>query len=96
MTFRNSADFDFFVDGFLALLVVWLPAAVGWWTVGWLKGRQTEILLSAGALSCQAAGDTYYVLQSAAGEDVPLPSPHGHRLSGFLCPDAGGLGRHCP
>ncbi|MEC5191482.1 diguanylate cyclase (GGDEF)-like protein [Arthrobacter sp. MP_M7] len=83
VTFRISADFDFFVDGFLALLVVWLPAAVGWWTVGWLKGRQTEILLSAGALSCQAAGDTYYVLQAAAGENVPLPSPADIGYLGF-------------
>ncbi|MET1155003.1 MAG: hypothetical protein ABWX72_12460, partial [Arthrobacter sp.] len=72
--FRGSEDFNFFVDGVLGLLAVVLPAAVVWLMVFRLKGKRPEMILAAAAMSCHAAGDTYYVVVSAAGEDVPLPS----------------------
>lgn len=72
--FRDGEDFSLFVDGVLGLLAVVLPAAVGWLMVYRLKGRRPEIVLAAAALSCHAAGDTYYVAVSAAGGNVPLPS----------------------
>lgn len=83
LAFRSAEDFSPLVDGFLALLTVWVPAAVGWLMVHRTKRRRLEIILAAGAMSCQAAGDTYYVLKSAAGEDVPLPSPADAGYTGF-------------
>jgi diguanylate cyclase (GGDEF)-like protein len=73
LVFRPDGDFSPLVDGFLALLTVWVPATVGWLVVPRGKRGRPEIILAA-ALTCNAAGDTYYVLMSAAGEDVPLPS----------------------
>ncbi|MEC5181906.1 hypothetical protein [Arthrobacter sp. CG_A4] len=81
--FRDSEDFSPLVDGVLGLLTMWLPAAVGWLIVYRTKGRRPDIMLSVGALSFHAAGDAYYVLQSAAGEDVPLPSPADVGYIGF-------------
>lgn len=83
LAFRPDEDFSPLVDGFLALLTVWLPAAVGWLVVHRGKHRRPEIILAAAALTCNAAGDTYYVLMSAAGEDVPLPSPADVGYLGF-------------
>lgn len=83
LAFRPDEDFSPLVDGFLALLTVWLPAAVGWLVVHRGKHRRPEIILAAAALTCNAAGDTYYVLMSSAGEDVPLPSPADVGYLGF-------------
>jgi diguanylate cyclase (GGDEF)-like protein len=83
LVFRPDEDFSPLVDGFLALLTVWLPAAVGWLVVHRGKHRRPEIILGAAALTCNAAGDTYYVLMSAAGDDVPLPSPADVGYLGF-------------
>lgn len=83
LAFRPVGDFSPLVDGCLALLSVWVPAAVGWLVVRRSKRRRLEIVLAAGAMSCQAAGDTYYVFKSAAGEDVPLPSPADAGYTGF-------------
>lgn len=83
VTFRVSEGFSPLVDGFIGLLTGWLPAAVAWLMVARMKSRRPEILLTAAALSSQAAGDTYFVLQSAAGVDVPLPSPADVGYVGF-------------
>ena len=81
--FRGSDDFSPVTDGLLGLLTVWLPATVGWLVVSRMRFRRLDIVLSAGALSCLAAGDTYFVLQTAAGVDVPLPSPADIGYVGF-------------
>ena len=83
LAFRQDDDFSPFVDGFLDLLTVWLPAAAGWLIVHRTRRSRPEILLAAAALTCQAAGESYYVFQSAAGEDVPLPSPADVGYTGF-------------
>ncbi|MGO4804639.1 putative bifunctional diguanylate cyclase/phosphodiesterase [Arthrobacter sp. 2MCAF15] len=83
LAFRSSGDFSPLVDGFLDLLTVWVPAVVGWLMVHRTRRRRPEIILAAGALSFQAAGETYYVVKSAAGEDVPLPSPADVGYLGF-------------
>jgi diguanylate cyclase (GGDEF)-like protein len=81
--FRDSEDFSFFVDGVLGLLTVLFPAAVAWLMAYRVKGQRPEIVLAAAALSCNAAGDTYYVVVSAAGANVPLPSPADIGYVGF-------------
>ncbi|MET1155584.1 EAL domain-containing protein [Arthrobacter sp.] len=81
--FRDTEDFSLFVDGVLGLLTVLFPAAVAWLMAYRVKGQQPEIVLAAAALSCQAAGDTYYVVVSAAGVNVPLPSPADIGYVGF-------------
>ncbi|MCU1522958.1 MAG: GGDEF-domain containing protein, partial [Arthrobacter sp.] len=81
--FRDSEDFSLLVDGVLGLLAVLLPAAVAWLMVYRLKGQRPEIVLAAAALSCHAAGDTYYVVASGAGVNVPLPSPADIGYVGF-------------
>lgn len=83
LAFRSAEEFSPLVDGLLALLTVWAPAAVGWLVVHRTGRRRLEIILAAGALSCQAAGETYYVLKSATGEDVPLPSAADVGYTGF-------------
>ncbi|WP_307307927.1 putative bifunctional diguanylate cyclase/phosphodiesterase [Pseudarthrobacter enclensis] len=83
VTFWDSGDFSFFVDGVLGLLAVVMPAAVGWLVVYRLKGQRPEIVVAAFALSCQAAGNTYYVAISAAGGNVSLPSPADIGYIGF-------------
>ncbi|MGY4543322.1 diguanylate cyclase (GGDEF)-like protein [Arthrobacter sp. UYNi723] len=83
LALRPGEDFSPFVDGFLALLTVWVPAAVGWLVVHRTNRRRLEMILAAGAISCTAAGDTYYVLMSAGGADVPLPSPADVGYTGF-------------
>jgi diguanylate cyclase (GGDEF)-like protein len=81
--FRDSEGFSFLVDGVLGLLAVLLPAAVAWLVVYRLKGQRPEIVLAAAALSCHAAGDTYYVVVSGAGVNVPMPSPADIGYVGF-------------
>jgi diguanylate cyclase (GGDEF)-like protein len=83
LTFRAGQEFSPLVDGFLALLTVWVPAAAGWLVVHRAARRRQEIVLAAAAMTCQAAGDTYYVWKTAAGEDVPLPSPADVGYLGF-------------
>ncbi|MUK01975.1 EAL domain-containing protein [Vibrio cholerae] len=80
---RTSGDFSPLIDGFLGLTAMWVPVAVVWLTVIRVGTRRPDLLLSAGALSCWAAGTTYYVLQAAGGLDVPLPSPADIGYSGF-------------
>ncbi|WP_298255343.1 bifunctional diguanylate cyclase/phosphodiesterase [uncultured Arthrobacter sp.] len=71
----RSDDFSFWIDGALGLLTVWAPAVVAWSVVGYSGGRRPYLWLVATALLCWAFADTYYVLEAAAGRDVPLPSP---------------------
>lgn len=80
---RDSDAFSPLVDGFLSLLTVWLPAVVCWLVVGRARSRRPDIALVAAAVSCQAAGDTYYAVQSAGGGNVPLPSPADIGYVGF-------------
>lgn len=80
---RDSDAFSPLVDGFLSLLTVWLPAVVCWLVVGRARSRRPDIALVAAAVSCQAAGDTYYAVQSASGGNVPLPSPADIGYVGF-------------
>ena len=83
LAFRPDGDFNPLVDGFLDLLTVCVPAVVGWLIVHRTKLKRPEIILAAAAMSFQAAGETYYVLKSATGEDVPLPSPADVGYLGF-------------
>lgn len=71
----RSDDFSFWIDGFLGLCTVWVPALVAWMVVRCARGWRPDLLLVATALLCWAFADTYYVLEAAAGRDVPLPSP---------------------
>ena len=83
LTFRETFSFSPAVESLAALLTVWIPAAVAWATVRRTRFRRADILFATGAVSCLAAGDTYYVLQAAAGADVPLPSPADIGYLGF-------------
>ncbi|WP_400159766.1 putative bifunctional diguanylate cyclase/phosphodiesterase [Arthrobacter sp. BPSS-3] len=80
---RESDAFSPLVDGFLSQLTEWLPAAVCWFMALRRRGRGPELALVAGALSCQAAGDTYYMVLSATGQVVPVPSPADIGYIGF-------------
>ncbi|MCU1562451.1 MAG: GGDEF-domain containing protein, partial [Arthrobacter sp.] len=84
LAFRSNMAFSPLVDGLLALLSVWFPAAVGWLIAFRTRFRRTDILFAAAAVTCQAAGTTYWVLKSATGEHVPLPSPADIGYLGFL------------
>lgn len=75
LAIRDPAEFDVVVDGVLALLCVWLTAGVAGMAVIRTQMRRYDILLSAVALACLAFGDTYYVVRTGAGEEVPLGSP---------------------
>ncbi len=66
--------FGAFVDGWLGVLTVWLPATVCWLAVFRLGRRRPEVLLAAAAVTSFAAGDTYYVLMTLGGEELPFPS----------------------
>lgn len=63
------------VDGGLGLLTVWVPAAVCWLAVHRLGRRRVDVILAACAVTAFAAGDTFYLLMTAAGTDLPFPSP---------------------
>ncbi|WP_189636261.1 putative bifunctional diguanylate cyclase/phosphodiesterase [Arthrobacter sp. NamB2] len=80
---KPSEEFHPLVDGALGLVAMWVPAAMSWLAVYRAESRRPDILLAACAVSCWAAGTTYYVLHAAAGEDVPLPSPADFGYSGF-------------
>ncbi len=70
-----DSGFGTFVDGWLGLLTVWMPAVVCWLSA-WRTGfRRTEIILAAAAVTAFAVGDTYYVLMSWGGRELPFPSP---------------------
>lgn len=71
----RSDDFNLWIDGALGLSTVWVPALVAWMVVRSVRKWRPDLLLMATALLCWALADTYYVLESAAGRDVPLPSP---------------------
>ncbi len=67
--------FGTFVDGWLGMLTVWVPAAVCWLAV-YRVGRQgPEVLLAAAGVTSFAAGDTYYILMTIGGQSLPFPSP---------------------
>jgi diguanylate cyclase (GGDEF)-like protein len=84
LTFGGNAAFSPLVDGLLALLSVWFPAAVGWLIAYRTQFRRADIFFASAAVTCQAAGTTYWLLMSAAGEHVPLPSPADIGYLGFL------------
>ncbi|WP_187393345.1 bifunctional diguanylate cyclase/phosphodiesterase [Arthrobacter echini] len=79
---RSSDAYNLWLDGVLGLLTTWVPALVAWSVVGVTRGGRPDLMLVATALLCWAFADTYYVLESAAGRDVPLPSPAD---VGYLC-----------
>lgn len=80
---RDSDAFNPVVDGLLSQLSEWLPVTACWFMAGRRRGHVPEIALVAGGLSCQAAGDTYYMILSAAGQTVPVPSPADLGYIGF-------------
>lgn len=80
---RRSEEFSPLVDGVLSLSAMWLPTLAVWTTVIRARGRRPDLMLSAGALSCWAAGTTHYVIRTAQGVDVPFPSPADLGFSGF-------------
>src|SRR5665648_150776 len=53
------------VDNWLELLTDWVPSAVCWLAVSRVGFRRWEVPLVAAAVTCFAAGDTYYVLMVA-------------------------------
>jgi diguanylate cyclase (GGDEF)-like protein len=79
---RTSDEFSPLIDGFLGLASMCVPTAVTCYAAIRTRGRP-DLVLAAGAVSCWAAGTTYYVLWTAQGEDVPLPSPADIGYSGF-------------
>ena len=66
--------FGTFVDGWLGLLTVWVPAGVGWLAAYRVGLRRPEVLLAAAAISSFAVGDTYFVFMSVDGQSLPFPS----------------------
>ncbi len=66
--------FGTFVDGWLGLLTVWVPAAVCWLAAYRVGRRRPEVLLAAAAVTSFAAGDTYYLLMTFDGRSLPFPS----------------------
>jgi len=67
--------FGIFVDGGLGLLTVWVPAAVCWVAAGHAGRGRPKVLLAAAAVTAFAAGDTYYLLMTLGGGELPFPSP---------------------
>jgi hypothetical protein len=53
---RESPGFRLFIDGLLALLSVWLPAAVCWITVHRLRQGRADIVLATSGVTSWAAG----------------------------------------
>jgi diguanylate cyclase (GGDEF)-like protein len=66
--------FDPVVNGWLSLLTVWVPMAVCWLAASKVGLRRPEVLLSAAAVTCFAAGDTYYVAMTTGGRSLAFPS----------------------
>ncbi|MHA7274858.1 hypothetical protein ACX80Z_15705 [Arthrobacter sp. TMT4-20] len=75
LALRGSAEFDFWVDGVIALLCVWLPTGVAWMAVLRTRLRRYDILCAAAGVTSLAIADTYYVVKTGEGQDVPLGSP---------------------
>lgn len=73
--FRESAEFDLLVDGVLALLCVWIPTAVAGLAVRRTRMRRNDITCAAAGIACLALADTYYVVETVAGQEPPLGSP---------------------
>jgi diguanylate cyclase len=67
--------FGSLVDDWLGLLTVWAPAAVCWLAVHRVGLRRPEILLASAAVTSFAVGDTFYLVTSIGGGEVPFPSP---------------------
>lgn len=82
LVMRQSPDFNPLVDGLLALLTGWLPAAMCWMTACRAPGNRWPTLLAALGVTSWAAGLSYFVAETANGEFVPLPSPAD---VGYLC-----------
>lgn len=74
LTLRGDENFDPFVDGWLGLLAMWAPVVVCWSAAVRTKFRVVEISLVAAAVTCFAAGNTYFVLAAWGGEVLPVPS----------------------
>jgi len=62
------------LDFGLSLLVYWLPAAVCWVAVSRVGFRRWEVLLGAGAVTANVAGNTFYSLMTAADGPLGFPS----------------------
>lgn len=58
----------------LSLLVYWLPTWVCWAAVLRVGHRRWEVWLGAGAVTANAAGNTYYTGMTAAGASLSFPS----------------------
>ncbi len=72
---RPGTEFDPLVDGLLGTLTVVLPSLVLLDSVHGRRGgaRRDQLLLAAGAL-CWSAGETYVVLSTWLGRELPFPS----------------------
>ena len=69
------------VDFWLSLSTSWLPALVCWSVVARVGFRCWEVLLAALAMTCLAAGDTYYApLTSTWSPSFPNPGDLGYML----------------
>ena len=75
LTTRSGDGFSVLVDGWLGILTQAVPAAVCWAAAYRVGLRRLEVLLAAGAVTCFALGNAYYVLAVATGAELPYPSP---------------------
>jgi diguanylate cyclase (GGDEF)-like protein len=74
------------VDLWLALLTVWVPAAVCWLAVSRVRFRHWEVPLAAVAVTSFAAGNTYYIMMLDGAGALPFPSFGDLGYLGFFPP----------
>ncbi|WP_197059287.1 bifunctional diguanylate cyclase/phosphodiesterase [Cryobacterium sp. MLB-32] len=74
LIFRGPGDFNPLVDGGLGLAAMWAPVAVCWAAARRATNR-LDVTLVAAAVTCFAAGNTYFVLAARDGQVLPVPSP---------------------
>ena len=74
------------VDVWLALLTVWVPAAVCWLAVTRAGLRHWEVPLVAIAVTTYAGGNTYYITMLGEAGSLPFPSLGDAGYLGFFPP----------
>lgn len=82
LVMRPGPGFHLVIDGLLLLFAVWVPAAACWVAAARSDSGRLPGALAALGITSWAAGATYFVVRTAAGESVPLPSPAD---VGYLC-----------
>jgi diguanylate cyclase (GGDEF)-like protein len=72
-----------FTDLWLGQLTAWVPAVLCWFAVKRVGRGHPETVLASIAVTCFAAGNSYYVARAAADGAVPFPSPADVGYLGF-------------